>query len=131
MFIQLPFGIQLHAYSGDNWSHFKACVVTGYGIDGVQRETALQAGFKSDHLLEALGEENSADVATVNGTTYYGRTVRAINGDTHRISAIQVAARVEHNKALKTATQAAVAAANATAQPSSNGAKPAAEAVAA
>lgn len=109
MFIQLPFGIpvQLHAYSGDNWSHFKVSFVGGRNEDGTQRETALQAGFKSDHLVELVGEENAADKAVVNGVTYFGRTVRGIDGDIHQLSALQVAARCEHQKALKQARKTA------------------------
>jgi hypothetical protein len=109
MFVQLPFGIpvQLHAYSGDNWSHFKISLVNGRNEDGTQRETAVQAGFKSDHLVELVGEENATDKAVVNGVTYFGRTVRGIDGDVHQISALQVAARCEHQKALKEAKKAA------------------------
>ena len=109
MFIQLPFGIpvQIHAYSGDNWSHLKACIVSGRNEDGTQRETAVQGSFKSDHLVEALGEENADDVAVINGTIYHGRTVRGIDGDVHHITAVQVAARREYEKTFKEARRAA------------------------
>lgn len=107
MFIQLPLGIQLHAYSGDNWSHFKACVVNGRNEDGTQRETAIQAGFKSDHLVEALGQETTDDVAVINGTIYHGRIVRGIDGDVHRITAVQIAARREYERVLKEARRTA------------------------
>jgi hypothetical protein len=107
MYLRLPFGLEFHAYSGDNWSHTKLAFVTGRDAGQAQRETALTAGFKSEHLTELLGEENQDDrFQAADGTIYYGRQVRGIDGS-HSVSAKQVAALAQHKAAMKEARKVA------------------------
>lgn len=106
--------LDIRFYSGDNWSSFKLGFVTNRNGGAARRESAVRGSFKSEHLVEALGEENTADVAIVNGKTYYGRVVQGIDGP-HTLSALQVAARQEYEATIKqqkrNAVQAAAAAA--------------------
>jgi hypothetical protein len=130
MFIKVPFiPIEIHAYSGNavpggnNWSFFKASLVTGADAGLVRRETAVQAGFKSEHLLELVGEDDPTDTHTTpDGTTY----TATVWGEDHRLSAQQVAARAEHRAAIRAASEQAKAAARGT---SLNGAARAAQTI--
>lgn len=118
MFFKIPFTpIEIHAYSGsagpgdNNWSFLKASLVTGRDAGLVRRETAVQAAFKSEHLLELVGEDDPTDTYTTPSGTTYTATVW---GEDHRLSAQQVAARAEHQAAIRAASKQAKVAAQAT-----------------
>jgi hypothetical protein len=108
--------IELRTYSnvtGRNWTDFEFAFVTGRTKAGfAERETALRTSFKSDHLLEAFGEDNPDDQVSVNGTTYLGKTAAGFDGKDHVLTAQQVSAKAEYLKACKEAKAAAQRAAN-------------------
>ena len=124
MYFKIPFTpIEVHAYGDKNWSFLKASLVTGKEAGLVQRETAIQAGFKSEHLLEVVGEDNPADIFTAaDGITYLGKIWRSPNGDGHSLTARQVAARAIHQASVKAAAKQAAQVAVASQVASSNGA---------
>lgn len=128
MYFKIPFTpIEVHAYGDKNWSFLKASLVTDKEAGLVQRETAIQVGFKSEHLLEAVGEDNPSDSSTTaDGTTYFGKIWRAPNGDGHSLTAKQVAARAQHQASMKAAAKQAAQAAVASQAAASNGASVAA-----
>lgn len=100
--MQLSLGpIDLRYYTGQNWSSFELAFVTARQAGVAKRETALRTSFKSEHLVEAFGEERESDSCILNGTTYHGKVVRGADGDEHYISALQVAARAEHQATLR------------------------------
>jgi hypothetical protein len=83
-------------YTGSNWSHLEIGFATGTKAGGAERFTGITGGFRSDHLLEAFGDENTQDVCTVNGRTYHGRIVQGVDGEDHILTALEVAARAQH-----------------------------------
>lgn len=97
--------LELRIYSGisnPNWSEVELAFVTSRTEAGFsQRETAIKAGFKSEHVLEALGDDNPDDAVTVNGTTYYGKVSPGFDGASHGLTARQVSARAEYQKAMR------------------------------
>lgn len=118
--------IELRFYSGDTaildpanqgtptngWTNLELAFVTGRDNAGFStRETAIKTGFKSDHLLEMTGEEDTSDTVVVNGTTYHGRLARGLDGRNHVLTARQVAAKTEAAKALKESKRLAAQAA--------------------
>lgn len=94
MHFSIPFTpIEFHAYSGNGWSTAKLAIVTGKnGGEDAQRETAIKAGFKSEHALEMFGDVNRDDKYELNGETFYGRKSSGLSGD-HTLSAKQIARR--------------------------------------
>lgn len=94
--------------TGNNWSNVVFAFVTNRDKGGFStRETAVRAGFKSEHLLEALGEEDTSSTAVVNGTTYHGRRSKGLDGNDHVLTAEQVAAKAEYLKAMRESRLAA------------------------
>ena len=102
--------IDICFYSGSNWSSFKLGFVTNRDGGAARRESAIRGSFKSEHLIEAVGTENTADVAIINGKTYHGRVVQGLDGP-HVLTALQVAARHEYQNTLKQQKRNAVKAA--------------------
>lgn len=85
-----------------NWTDLEFAVVTDRSEAGfATRETALRTGFKSEHLLEAIGEDDTSDIKVVNGTTYHGKRSAGFDGKDHVLTAEQVAARAEFRKAMR------------------------------
>lgn len=92
----------LSGKNGLNWSDAELAFVTDRNEAGLStRETALRAGFKSEHLLELAGEDNTADETVLNGTTYHGKRSPGLDGQDHILSSQQVAARAEYIKAMR------------------------------
>jgi hypothetical protein len=104
-----PFALRL--YSGDNWSHVELALVTNRNGGQARRETALRGGFKSEHLIEAIGTDNPADSFEDprTGTLYFGRIVQTPSG-TYTVSAKQVYTRCLYETACKQGLQQAEAA---------------------
>jgi hypothetical protein len=98
-----PFEFRTYSnVTGRNWSDFELAFVTGRTKAGfAERETTLRAGFRSDHLLEAIGEDNPDDQVSVNGTTYLGKTAAGFDGKDHVLTAQQISTRAEYLKALQ------------------------------
>lgn len=69
--------VDFRFYSGDNWTHFETALVTNRNGGMARRETAVKAGFKSDHVTDMIGKTNHADVFTCpdTGKPYYGKIV--------------------------------------------------------
>jgi hypothetical protein len=122
--MQLSLGpIDIRFFSGQNWSTFEVGLVTARKAGQAQRETTLRSSFKSDHLIELLGEEDPTDqLIADDGEVFYGRVFAGIDGDPHTLSAEQVYAGHVRRHALKEAAKATKAAAAVTAV-SSNGHK--------
>ena len=94
--------IDIRFYSGQNWSNFELALVTARKGGMAQRETAVRTGFKSEHLIEVFGEDDPTDAFTAaDGSTYYGRTVKAVDGDAYRVPAEQVYARQQRTEAVR------------------------------
>lgn len=61
-------------YSGQNWTFFEIGVATRPRGGLARRESALQVGYKSEHLLEQLAVDNPADrYVAPDGTITYGK----------------------------------------------------------
>ena len=94
--------IDIRFYSGQNWSNFELALVTARKGGMAQRETAVRTGFKSEHLIEVFGEDDPTNAFTApDGTTYFGRTVKAIDGDAYTVPAEQVCARRQRTEAIR------------------------------
>ena len=85
-----------------NWTDLEFAFVTDRSEAGfATRETALRTGFKSEHLLELAGEDDTSDTKVVNGTTYNGKRSTGFDGKDYVLSAEQIAARAEFRKAMR------------------------------
>lgn len=100
--------VALRCYSGSNWTHLELAFVTDGNGGMARRETAINAGFKSEHLLEAVGTENPADAFTcpTTGQTYYGKIMQTPTG-VYAISAKEVYTKALYSKAVKQGLRAA------------------------
>lgn len=100
--------LDFRLYSGSNWTNFEFAFVTARKGGMAQRETAGRLGFKSDHLVEVLGEDDPTDVFTApDGTTYFGKVAAGFDGDVHNISARSAYARKQRADALRQGQKAA------------------------
>lgn len=91
-----------------NWTELEFAFVTGRKDGIAVRETAIKAGFKSDHVIDMFGEDNPNDSVEINGTTYYGKTMPSMDkGKPYYLSALQVGTRAVHNKQLQEARKQA------------------------
>jgi hypothetical protein len=116
--------IDIRYFSGSNWSNLELALVTARKAGQAQRETTIRTSFKSDHLVELLGEDDPTDqYIAPGGEIYYGKTFAGVDGDTHSLSAEQVYAGQLRKQALKEAVKQ-TRIANAAAVSSSNGHKP-------
>lgn len=94
-----PFALRY--FSGDNWSSLELAMVTNPNGGMARRETALRGSFKSEHLLEALSQENPADsFVAPDGKTYYGKIHQTPAG-TYVISAKEVYTKELYSNAVK------------------------------
>ena len=93
------------------WTNLELAFVTNRNGGMARRETALRAGFRSDHLVDLVGTENPADTfeCPESGTLYFGKIVQAPTG-TYVISAKEVYTRALYEKACKRGLQQAEAA---------------------
>jgi hypothetical protein len=94
--------LALRLYSGNNWSHAELAWVTNRNGGMARRETAINAGFKSDHLTDIIGKENPADLfeCPETGTVYFGKIVQGPTG-VYSISAKEVYTKSLYTKAVK------------------------------
>lgn len=104
-----PIEIRLNSgATGVNWTDAEFAFVTGRNDAGfATRETAVRAGFKSEHLLELAGEDDTSDTKVINGTTYHGKRSTGFDSQDYVLSAEQVAARAEFRKAMRQSKLAA------------------------
>lgn len=103
MNINLNFGpLTFRAYSTDKWTHFGAAWVTGRNQGLAYRETAIEGGFRSDHITEGVGRDNPADVfeCPETGTPVFGKIVQGPTG-VYTISAREVYTKTAINKAVR------------------------------
>lgn len=102
--------LSLRLYSGSNWTHAEAAWVTNRFGGAARRETAINAGFKSDHLTELAGKDNPADSFTCpeTKTTYYGKIVQTPTG-VYALSAQEVYTKSLYTRAVKEGLAAAEA----------------------
>ena len=100
--------LALRVYSGDNWSHAELAFITNRHGGKARRETALRGGFKSEHLIDAVGTDNPADTFEDpgTGTLYFGRIVQTPAG-VYTLSAKEVYTRALYEKACKQGLQQA------------------------
>lgn len=100
-----PFAFRL--FSGDNWTSLELAMATNKNGGMARRETALRGSFKSDHLLEALSQENQADrFEGPDGKVYFGRIQQTPTG-VHAISAKEVYTKSLYKDAVKNGLRAA------------------------
>ena len=110
--------ISARLYSGSNWTHAELAWVSNRNGGMARRETAINAGFKSDHITDMVGRDNPADTFEdpATGTLYFGKIVSSPTG-VYAISAKEVYTKALYTKAVKhglaaaeTATEAVAAA---------------------
>jgi hypothetical protein len=110
--------ISARLYSGSNWTHAELAWVSNRNGGMARRETAINAGFKSDHITDMAGRDNPADTFEdpATGTLYFGKIVSSPTG-VYAISAKEVYTKALYTKAVKhglaaaeTATEAVAAA---------------------
>lgn len=94
--------ISARLYSGSNWTHAELAWVTNRNGGMARRETAINAGFKSEHLLDTVGKDNPADSfeCPETGTLYFGKIVQTPTG-VYAISAKEVYTKSLYTKAVK------------------------------
>lgn len=94
--------ISARLYSGSNWTHAELAWVTNRNGGKARRETAINAGFKSEHLIDMVGKDNPADLweDPTTGTVYFGKIVQTPTG-VYAISAKEVFTRALYEKACK------------------------------
>lgn len=110
--------LSLRLYSGSNWTHAEAAWVTNRFGGAARRETAINAGFKSDHLTELAGKDNPADTFTCpdTGALIFGKIVSTPTG-VYALSAKEVYTKSLYTKAVKEGLAAAEASTLDSAQP--------------
>lgn len=94
--------ISARLYSGSNWTHAELAWVSNRNGGMARRETAINAGFKSDHLTDIAGKDLASDTFECpdTGTLYFGKLVQTPTG-TYVISAKEVYTRAVYEKACK------------------------------
>jgi len=100
--------ISARLYSGTNWTHAELAWVSNRNGGMARRETAINAGFKSEHLIDVVGKDLASDTFECpdTGTLYFGRIVQTPTG-TYVISAKEVYTRAVYEKVCKEGLQAA------------------------
>ena len=100
--------ISARLYSGSNWTHAELAWISNRNGGMARRETAINAGFKSDHLTDMIGKENPADVfeCPETGTAYFGKIIQGPTG-VYTISAREVYTKALYTKAVKQGLAAA------------------------
>lgn len=103
--------LALRLYSGSNWTHAEAAWVSNRNGGMARRETAINAGFKSDHLTDMVGKDLASDTFECpdTGTLYFGKIVQTPTG-TYVISAKEVYTKAIYERACKEGLQNAEAA---------------------
>lgn len=94
--------VDFRLYSGDNWTHGEIAWVSNRNGGMAYRETAIRAGFKSDHLTDVIAKDNPADVfeCPESGTAYFGKILQTPTG-TYVISAKEVYTKAIYERACK------------------------------
>lgn len=94
--------IALRLYSGKNWTYAEAAWVTNRNGGKARRETAINAGFKSEHAIDMLGRDNPADkfVCPDTGKEYFGKIVSTPTG-VYAVSAADVYTKAIYQEAVK------------------------------
>lgn len=94
--------LSFRLYSGHNWTHAEVAFVTNRNGGMARRETAAHVGFKSEHLLDAVGKQNMADSFEDpdTGTLHFGKIVQTPTG-VYTISAKEVYTRALYERACK------------------------------
>ena len=100
--------IAFRVYSGSNWSSAELAWVSNRNGGMARRETAVKAGFKSDHLTDMIGKDNPADHFSCpeTATIYFGKIVPVPTG-VYTISAREVYTKALYTKAVKQGLAAA------------------------
>lgn len=100
--------ISARLYSGKNWTHAELAFVSNRNGGKARRETAVSAGFKSDHLIDMVGKDNPADSfeCPETGTLYFGKIVQTPTG-VYAISAKDVYTKALYTKVVKQGLAAA------------------------
>lgn len=100
--------ISARLYSGSNWTHAELAWVSNRNGGMARRETAINAGFKSDHLTDIAGKDLVSDTfeCPETGTLHFGKIVQTPTG-TYVISAKEVYTRAVYEKACKEGLQQA------------------------
>jgi|GEM_PF-2159687 hypothetical protein len=95
-------------YSGSNWTHAELAWVSNRNGGMARRETAINAGFKSDHLIDMVGKDNPADTFECpdTGTLHFGKIVQTPTG-VYAITAKEVYTKALYSKAVKQGLAAA------------------------
>lgn len=100
--------LTLSYYSGNGWTRFRASLISHRKGGLAARTSDAELGFRSQHLTEALGQDNPADqfVCPTTGTVYYGKIVQGSDG-VHSISAKEVYSKALFVRATKEGLNAA------------------------
>ena len=100
--------ISARLYSGSNWTHAELAWVTNRNGGKARRETAINAGFKSEHLIDMVGKDLPSDTfeCPETGTLFFGKIVQTPTG-TYVISAKDVYTRAVYERVCKEGLQEA------------------------
>lgn len=94
--------IDFRFYARDNWTHGEIAWVSNRNGGMAYRETAIRAGFKSDHLTDTVAKDNPADSFECpdTGTIFFGKILQAPTG-TYVLSAKDVYTKAIYERACK------------------------------
>jgi len=94
--------LAIRQFSGDNWSHLEVAFRTNGKGGMAARETAVQVGFKSEHLIQTIGKDNPNDkYITPEGNVVFGKISITPGGGVHVISAAEIFAAGIHQKTIQ------------------------------
>jgi len=94
--------LAIRQFSGDNWSHLEVAFRTNGKGGMAARETAVQVGFKSEHLIQTVGKDNPNDkYVTPEGNVVFGKISITPGGGVHVISAAEIYAAGIHQRTIQ------------------------------
>lgn len=104
-----PLSLRVHAHR--NWSNIELGFTSNRDGGMAVRETAIRVGFKSEHLIDALGTDNPNDTYLApDGTTILGKICVLPGKGVHVLDARQVYALQLHKETVSSANKVAAAA---------------------
>lgn len=102
-----PFALRINS-DRNNWTNAELAFVSNRNGGTARRESAIRAGFRSDHLIDMVGKDNPADefICPTTGQKFFGKIVSTPSG-VYAISAKDVYTKSLYTKACKEGLQAA------------------------
>jgi hypothetical protein len=91
----LPLGLHIACYTGNNWTNFEIGRTKHKNTPGMARQHAVRAGYINEEAISLNGKKDTEDTFTCRdtGKICFGRYIDLGDGNVHRISAKDEAAR--------------------------------------